>query len=154
MRLNKLTSTRHKNSILKALHGDVYTKDRLFRFGLCDNDKCPRCEEKEDLEHKVYGCRYTSKIWDHAIPFIKKLNILNDPREDRLKLITATAKNSSQASLTLVAELVQTILHLKQEQNYLLHPKYIVRRAIKNLTVKEGKIETKETFINLLDEAE
>ena len=153
-RLNRLTSTRHKNSILKALHGDVYTMDRLHRFGLKDTDRCPRCNEKEDLEHKILSCEYTALIWDHAIPFIRKLNTLNDPQTERLKLITASAKDSSLAAMTLTAELIQTILQLKQDQTYLVHPKFLVRRAIKNICVREGKREIKESFIELMDEAE
>ena len=33
-KVKKLTSTRHRNSVLRIAHGDVYTNERLFRFGL------------------------------------------------------------------------------------------------------------------------
>ena len=56
--------------------------------------------------------------------------------------------------MTLTAELIQTILQLKQDQTYLVHPKFLVRRAIKNICVREGKREIKESFIELMDEAE
>ena len=54
--------------------------------------------------------------------------------------------------MTLVAELIQTILYLKQDQNFLLHPKYLVTRAIKNLSIKEGNQKIKRSFIELVNE--
>ena len=151
-RLSKLTSTRHKNTILKALHGDIYTKDKLHRFGLTDSDACPRCDEKEDLKHKIFECDYARRIWDQAIPFLERLNTVNDPREDRIKIITATANGTSIESMTLTAEIIQSILQLKQEQNHLLLPKYLVLRAIKNLSIKEGSVKIRGRFIELLSE--
>ena len=65
-RIKKLTSTRHKNSLLRALHGEVYTGERLLRFGLRDSDRCPRCDESESLQHKLMTCAYTERIWDKA----------------------------------------------------------------------------------------
>ena len=62
MRLNKLTSTKHKLNLLKAAHGEVYTKVELYKYGMTANDKCPRCDETETLDHKLYTCVYTERI--------------------------------------------------------------------------------------------
>ena len=149
-RLRKLTSTRHKNSLLKALHGDVYTKAKLHRFGLSDTDTCSRCGEIEDLQHRILNCTYADRIWSNALPTIRKLNTLNDPNESRLKLITGTSTYTSLASMTLIAEVMQTILYLKHDQNFLLHPKYLVNRAIKNISIKEGNPKIRSCFIEIL----
>ena len=151
-KLNKLTSTRHKNSLLKSLHGEVYTKEKLHRFGLSADNKCPRCNEVENLSHKLFECCYTKKIWDTAIPILKKLNILNTPNEERIKLITATTIGTSLDAMTLTAEIHQTILQLRHDQNYLLHPKYLVKRAIKNLSVKEKNKDLRKIFIELVND--
>ena len=149
-RLRKLTSTRHKNSLLKALHGDVYTKAKLHRFGLSDTDTCSRCGDIEDLQHRILNCTYADRIWSNALPTIRKLNTLNDPNESRLKLITGTSTYTSLASMTLIAEVMQTILYLKHDQNFLLHPKYLVNRAIKNISIKEGNSKIRSCFIEIL----
>ena len=62
--LNKVTSTNHKNVILTAAHGAVYTKERCFRFGLRETPNCPQCGQIETLMHKLYQCRYAKLIWD------------------------------------------------------------------------------------------
>ena len=153
-RLNKLTSTRHKNTLLRAVHGEIYTGEKLLRFNLTDTDKCPRCDEIESLTHKILTCTYVEKIWDIAIPLLRRLDTNSEPNPDRLKLITATSVGSSQTSITLVAEIFQNILYLKSEQEYLLHPKYFVKRAIKNLSIKEGNKKIKKRFIELMEELE
>lgn len=60
--LSRLTSVRHKNTILKICHGDVYTKAKLARFNLADDPYCPRCGKLETLEHKFVTCDYASRI--------------------------------------------------------------------------------------------
>ena len=154
LRLSKLSSTRHKNTLLKAVHGDVYTKDKLFRFGLRDSDLCPRCDQKEDLEHKLLTCPYAHRIWTRAIPYIEKLNTQQDPNATRLCLALGATKDTSLAALTLSAELLQVILALKDEQTYIIHPRIIVERAIKNLSRKEAKEGIKKLFIELVSEIE
>ena len=59
---------------------------------------------------------------------------------------------SSVTSLTLVAEIIQSILYLNSEQEYLLHPKYFVKRATKNLNIKERNIKIRNYFIELANE--
>ena len=152
LRLSKLSSTRHKNTLLKAAHGDVYTKDKLFRFGLRDSDLCPRCHQKEDLEHKLVTCDYAHRIWTKAMPYIAKLNPQSNSNSNRLKLILGADKDSSLAALTLSAELLQVIMALRDEQSYIIHPNFIVKRAIKGLSKKEGKDEIKKLFIELAGE--
>ena len=54
--------------------------------------------------------------------------------------------------MTYTAELLQKILYLNPEQNYLIHPKTLVRRTLKNLATKEGNIGIKRQFIDLLND--
>ena len=41
----RLTSTRHKNILLRVAHGDVFSNERLFRFGLRATPNCSNCHE-------------------------------------------------------------------------------------------------------------
>ena len=63
-RLNKLTSTKHRNILLRVAHGEFYTKLKLQRFNLIDNSSCPRCGHIEDLRHKFVECAYVKRIWN------------------------------------------------------------------------------------------
>jgi exonuclease III len=73
--LKRLKCTRQKNTYLRIYHGDVYTKEKLFRFGLIDSPNCPRCNVAETRMHLLYECPYTLSVW-------RKLNqILADQQQ-------------------------------------------------------------------------
>ena len=46
--LKRLKCTRQNNTYLIIYHGDVYTKEKLHRFGLIDTNNCPRCDVAEN----------------------------------------------------------------------------------------------------------
>ena len=151
-KLAGLTSTRHKNTLLRVVHGEVYTQSKLHRFGMSDTDKCPRCNDSEDLKHKFVDCQYVERIWLSAKPYLDKLQLSPENNPDRIKTAIAALSNSSLASMTYTAELLQTILYFKPEQEYLVHPKQIALRTLKNLAIKEGNFKIKGLFIELLNE--
>ena len=152
LRLTKLTSAKHRNTILRVSHGDVYTQEKLHRFGLSDSDKCPRCDQVETLRHKILECDYARRIWHAAIPMLRKLQDTFNPNPEPDKTAIAASVEASTASMTLTAELLLSILFLKRDQNHLMHPKFVVMRAIKNLAIKEGNNKIKVKFIEIVND--
>ena len=150
LKLSKLTSVKHRNVLLKVAHGEVYTKDRLARFGLIDSNQCPRCGLIEDLLHKFTECDYVSRIWRMAKPYIEKLSHGTIPLQDVPKLILGMNQESTPTSITLCAEILLRITYLKDDQNYLFHPKTVVHQVLTNLKTKDKK--WREEFAALLDD--
>ena len=145
LRLTKLTSIRHRATLLKIAHNDVYTKVKLARFGLIDQDKCPRCDDPETLEHKIFSCTYTSKIWNVLYSMIEQ-----DLMQDPIKSILGARVEETMACLTIKAEILNRLLQLRDDQNYLIHPKNFVINAIRSLSIKEITPELKEKMLDLL----
>ena len=143
LKISKLTSTQHKSILLRVAHGDIYTKEKLHRFGLIDSDRCPRCNEIETLQHKFITCQYVNKI----LRVLKTLT--GTTTVDQTHLAMGTFINSDQAYLTLAAEIIQRITRLKDDQDYLLHPKHFVNLAIRSLAIKEGNKSLKDLFCAL-----
>ena len=146
-RINKLTSTKHKTNILRVAHGDVYTKVKMLKFGLTQDDRCPRCDESETLQHKIYNCEYTNRIWK-AVSALTKENLNPDP----LPVIMGASLTQTLEVLTIKAEIIGRILGLPQDQSYLIHPKHFVRLAIESLIKKERKKEMKDSLRDILSE--
>ena len=150
LKLSKLTSTKHKNIILRVAHGDIYTMERLFRFGMEPDPHCPRCGMIETLQHKFIECNYVKRIWD-VVKKAEKAICSTDPMiEDSTKAALGAYLNSNTTIMTLNAEILSRILSLKPE-NYLVHPKVIVKTALNLLLLKEKTEITKIEIRSILE---
>ena len=149
-RIAKLTSVRHRAILLRVAHGDIYTKDKLNRFGLADNNECPRCGEIENLKHKFIECQYVKQIWRHLFLLTNDLTTGNQLNEDRIKACMGALKDGNKAMLTINAEIHTRILYLKPDQNFLLHPKKFIELALRLILRREKEIEVKSSMEDLL----
>ena len=151
-RISKLTSVKHRNILLRVAHGDIYTKEKLHRFNLIDNDECPRCGQIETLAHKFIECNYVKQIWTHVFRATNNLIAIDQSLIDPSKSCIGAQINSSPAILTINAEILTRILTLKDNQNYLLHPKKLLELSLKLIYKRENKIEIKNQVGTLLNE--
>ena len=150
-RLSKLTSARHRNALLKCVHGEVYTKEKLHRFGLIDSNQCPRCNQIDTLRHKIFECVYTKKIWEEFFKYDDKLtgtNLINEPIENK---VFGALRQANIQYMTLAAEIIQRILYLKDDQNFLIRPINLVQQSIKTCARKERDMNLKEELYSLLN---
>ena len=142
-RVNKLQSTQHKCTLLRIAHGEVYTQERLARFGLVDSALCSRCDQVEDLNHKIADCVYVRKIWE---VFIRALNL--NETYDKLELIMGI--RTDHEFLCLHAEILLRILRIPRESNFLIHPKHFVRLACKKVSICEKRNDTKQAIQDVM----
>ena len=151
LRISKLTSTKHKNTLLRLIHGEFYTKEKLHRFGLIDNNTCPRCDQIETLNHKFFNCDYTSRIWENFSR--KALSLTTDPRTpiDGIKKLLGIFKEANTSYISLAAEILLRISYLDDNQTYLILPKKIVEHSIKSIASRERNRQIKEELYSLLD---
>ena len=149
-KLSRLTSTKHKNTLLRFVHGEFYTRLKLCRFNLSDTDECPRCGLVETLNHKFLECDYVKRIWS----FTNHLRTSITTTDYSLLNPSTAAMGSNYESnltvLTLNAEVLLRISYLKADQNFLLHPKTFVKNCLRTLARNEKNVEVKETLENLL----
>jgi hypothetical protein len=145
--VSRLKSVKHKNLILKILHGDIYTNEKLFKYGMVDSPLCPRCNEVETLEHKFATCQYVNRIW---------LNIFSRTRHtprleiDPLQDILNASNDLDPLKLLIHSEILNRINLLNRDQDYLTMPKIVVTNAIKYLIKMERSRTIKENLKNLL----
>jgi len=145
--LNRLPSVRHRNIILKILHGDVYTNERLHRFGLIDNPSCPRCDQIETIEHKFATCEYISRIWAETSRLTNKWP---SPNTDQIQELILANGNLDQTTLRIHAEILYRISLLPKNPQYLVIPKIFVACAVKYLIKMEKTRSVKTDLEHLL----
>lgn len=47
-------------------HEILATKNKLYRFGMLDNDECCFCRNKKTLEHLMFSCPILRNIWEYV----------------------------------------------------------------------------------------
>ncbi|CAK8561637.1 unnamed protein product [Lathyrus sativus] len=53
-----------------ALMGRLSTNDRLYRFGIITDEKYPFCDQKESLDHLLFDCNTTGRIWEDVLVWV------------------------------------------------------------------------------------
>ena len=144
--VSKITSTRHKDTLLRLMHGELYTKERLYRFNLTDTPNCPRCGDIETLEHKFITCDYVKEIWRRTILATNQLRTNIDPGLDPLDAILCTSEPDPKI-LTIHAEILLKIRQLDQTANHLTLPRIVLRKAVERVQA----FERKQDFKNLVE---
>ena len=48
----------------RLISGDIFSKERMCRFGMINNNICERCQQIETTKHLLWGCVESRSIWD------------------------------------------------------------------------------------------
>ena len=151
--VNKLTSIKHKDLILRLAHGELYSKERLHRYLLIDNAQCPRCDEIETIRHKYFECSYIKEIWRRTFLITNKLRLRIQPNETTIERVLCCTNEPNLTSLTIHAEIINRIRQLKDtEANLLLWPKLFVKKAGELLLRREQNQTVKNSLIDLFSD--
>ena len=148
--LAKLTNTRHKDIMLRLMHGELYSKEKLHRYGLVDQPLCPRCNNLETLRHKYLECSYVREIWRRTFELTNRLKTQahREPLENQALNVT----EPKISILTIHSEILLEIRRLKDDAPYQLLPKIIARKAIERLSRRENNKKVKGELCALLEE--
>lgn len=149
-KLNKLTSTRHKDIYLKVLHGDIYTNDRLFRFGLREDPLCPNCGCPDTLEHRLINCPRLVEFTNEVVRLTRRICDVNPDEQDldQIQIILGAHLNTNPSILTVHAELLREITFKVDDPT----PTPLrIRRLLSNLIRNESNNEVRNKIMTLLN---
>jgi hypothetical protein len=146
-KVSKLTCVAHRNILLRALHGDLYTNDRLNRFGLRNDPFCSRCGGVDTLDHRLNEC---PKVEILVNLLVTKTSKFGD-RHVRMQLDTrdklmANFSDVDGATLAVHAE----ALRLINGTSNLDAPELAIMRIVKTLISREGNEMIKKKLKSLL----
>ena len=125
-RLRKLTSTRHKNILLRTVHGDIFSNSRLYKFGLRTSPNCSNCPEAvETIQHRIFECPKAAQAWLKLNEIKSELNL--SPLTDlTLENLVGAKDRLSKIELALNAELILKLT--SRSEGYC--PEQVVRATI------------------------
>ena len=125
--ISRLTNTKLKSILLRCLHGDVYSRERMFRFGMVEDGKCQRCNEIETTHHMLYDCHYVKLVWS-------EIYRLTNIKPDSINEVLGLHPCHDVVTLTIHAEILRRLLAIDRP---IINPKILVRSVISNLYILE-----------------
>jgi len=149
-KLAKLTSVAHKSILLRVLHGDIYTNEKLFRFGMRDSPRCSRCDLDDTLEHRLNVCPRVLSLTEKLTTMTSKIgNRADRLNADQKEKLLACFKDVDIATLTVHAEIIKLIVGKSE----LINPEATLQRTVQALIQKESNVAVKNQLMNLLQHA-
>ena len=133
-KLKKLTSVRHRSTLLRIAHGEIYSNSRLFKFGLVTSAACNNCDSMhETIAHKILDCPTAKRAWDKLNE--AKLELGLQPVSLSIEqILGATDEVNGKLSLALNAELLQLIIS-QGGKSY--DPRLLVQRTLRSILINE-----------------
>ena len=67
----------------KVLHGEVYTKEQLFKFGFVGDDLCSFCNQSsETYSHLFWNCAKIESLWKDTMDYFQLEELRNVEWQD------------------------------------------------------------------------
>ena len=126
-KISNLTNSKLKSVLLRCLHGDVYSKERMFRFGMVNDKYCQRCDKEETTTHMLLECEYVRAVWND----LSKLTGINPMS---LNEILGVNDQHDKITLTIHAETLRRLLSIDRPS---IQPKILIKSIISNLYILE-----------------
>ena len=60
----KCKNIKLRHIFYRLISGDIFSKERMYRFGMIDNNLCERCQQTESTKHLLWGCMESRNIWE------------------------------------------------------------------------------------------
>ena len=134
-KIRKLTCVRQKNTLLRCLHGDIYTNERLHRFGLNDNPNCTFCNHLDTLDHRLNECPRTISLLNEIIRKTRTLRLTENEQDyDSITKLMAAHKDADQITVSIHSEALQILLTGKE-----IDPVAATNRIIETIYKRERK---------------
>ena len=148
-KVRKLTNVNQRNTLLRCLHGDIYTNERLSRFGLRDNPMCDDCNEVDTLEHRLVACTRTTEILMQVERQTIKLGqgVINFGNYEMITRVMAAYDSSSIAILSLHAEMLRFIISKNA-----MPAEYFVNASVVRILKNDKNEAVQEAMRTLLNE--
>ena len=139
----KMSNVKLQTIALRAIHGDIYSRTRMKKFGMVEQDACERCGNPETIEHQLMTCSYVKEIWS----LTSKLTSI--PTLD-LNSVMGYHDYHDITTITIHSEIIRRLLAIER-------PNQNIHKFIKSVITRLGIVERgtkKHVLKNILTELE
>ncbi len=62
----------------RLLHMDIFSKERMFKFKMTQNDNCDHCGLKETVKHVLWDCARAREVWNRLEVILRAVDIAKE----------------------------------------------------------------------------
>jgi len=132
-----VSNVKLRNIFFRLINKDFFTKDRLFRFKMTEDNKCDRCNLEETTKHLLWECKSTRMMWKSFNTILNESGLnqfsVNDYNE-------VYKFNGTGAVSTIKLKLINELIQIVRPTNMTIDR---VKRIIQSLRTTEKYIATK-----------
>ena len=145
-KLQGVKCTRLKNLGLRLIHGDIFTKEKLFQKNIIENATCDKCNHNESTKHLLFECWYAGRIWNRVKQLYEKTDSRAITYDVNLNFVMANSEGMNKPKMLLHLEIIRL---LTQKDRPTALPRTIIKSAVDYLLVCEKTANT-ERCLNKL----
>jgi hypothetical protein len=148
-------NAKFRSLFFRLIHNDFFTRERMKRRKMVEDDRCIRCGQIETSKHLLIDCIHARKIWS----FFNILMTKSNSTQDIVGEYSDIFKTGQSASITTIKiKLIQVLIQIERPRNWRFNNfKEIIDEIIRiekyNAVINKNvkKFDSKwNTMINLL----
>ena len=149
----KVSNVKLRNVFYRLINKDFFTKVRMCRFKMVDNNTCERCGLEETVKHLLWECVETRLMWESFNTILGRDNLAQffvNEYKDVYKF------NSTGAVSTIKLKLINELIQIKRPTNMnvlrvekIVNQIHCTEKYISKKYKKEKKFENKWKLITI-----
>ena len=107
---HKCKNTKLRHIFFRLISGDIFSKERMCKFGMIDSNRCERCGQVETTRHLLWDCVESSKIWKLFNDWLEnKLSLSNRMNEYSHVYMVDNDSHVCKVKMKIIQEMIQII---------------------------------------------
>ena len=110
----------------RVLHHRIFTRDKLLKMKIIDNDSCLKCQLPDSIEHLFINCQYSTTLWTEVEEWINSIGFFLVTGKRSTFIINLILSSTKQCLyVSRESETGTVILHVKRIlKKYMVTDKY------------------------------
>ena len=135
---NKCKNIKLRHVFYRLISGDIFSKERMCRFGMVNNNLCERCQQVESTRHLLWECVEARNIWELFNTWI----VSNNPTVNMINVYQDIYNIDDCAHVCKVKmKIIQEMIQIERPSGWNLEQIRIISKELKNIELYNSKIQ-------------
>jgi hypothetical protein len=112
---NQCKNVKLRSIYFRLIHNDFFTRERMKRFKMVEDDKCSRCGKQETTFHLLWECEHVQKIWSFFNKLMSNINNISESINNYSDIF----KSNKEAATTIIKiKIIQELIQIERPMNW------------------------------------